>query len=163
MQCASSTAKSAIRRAAELREEALVVEALRRHVEQPQRARARAASLISRVLVRRRGSSRAGPRRRRAAAGSRSGPSSARSAARRPPSRRRAAAPAAGSRALLPPPVGKTASADRAGEQRLHDPLLTGPEGGEAEPCRKHCEWGFDRSGVVAHETQGYSVSTSAP
>ena len=106
MQCASSTAKSAIVAPRELREEALVVEALGRDVEQLAARPARRRSETSRSLRRGRGSSRCARPARPCARARRSDPSSARSAARRRPSRRRAAAPAAGSRGSCPSPSG---------------------------------------------------------
>ena len=137
-------------RARELGEEALVVEALRRDVEELQRRR-RGAGRRSRAARRRRGSSRAARRRSRFAAGSRSDPSSARSAARRRSSSRRAAAPAAGSRGSCPPPVGKTASADLPARSASTTSLLSGAEGVEAEPRGEHLERTLCRCGDVRH------------
>ncbi len=118
-------------RARELREEALVVEALRRHVEQlsePPRGAAR------RSRAARRREARVEPCRLdpASAAGSRSGPSSGRSAARPRASRRRAAAPAAGSRGTCPRRWGRP-RAPTAREERLDDLLLSGAEGVEAD------------------------------
>ena len=130
--------------ARELREEALVVEALRRHVEELQRAvaesladltllvgiearvepgRLDAASLQEVDLVLHQRDQRRDDDRHAVEHQRRQLVAEALAAAGRKDGQRRPA-----------------------GQQRLHDPLLTRPKGAEAERRREHREWVFDRS-----------------
>ena len=149
MQCASSTAKSAIRVPRELREEALVVEALRRDVEQLQRAGAEPLEDLALLVG---VEARVEPRRRDPAPLQEVDLILHQRDQRRDDDRhaRRAAAPAAGSRGSCPPPVGKTASADRPASSASTTRSWPGPKRVEAEPAASTASGSVSVS-MVAH------------